>query len=118
MKEYTNIKADDFCCTGAVSETILIRNNYTNYSQYTIIVPGANIITPNYGLKNNNDYLILRNDSILEKGDYAINKNEGNNYHKWFIDFNVTYNIDPSLTFDNTSGYYLTLASNDTLILN
>ena len=31
MKEYTNIKADDFCCIGAVLETILIRNNYTNY---------------------------------------------------------------------------------------
>jgi hypothetical protein len=37
MKEYTNIKADDFCCIGAVLETILIRNNYTNYSQYAII---------------------------------------------------------------------------------
>jgi hypothetical protein len=33
MKEYTNIKADDFCCVGAVLETVLIRNNYTNYSQ-------------------------------------------------------------------------------------
>lgn len=37
MKEYINIKADDFCCIGAVLETILIRNNYTNYSQYAII---------------------------------------------------------------------------------
>jgi hypothetical protein len=37
MKEYTNIKADDFYCVGAVLETILIRNNYTNYSQYAII---------------------------------------------------------------------------------
>ena len=37
MKEYTNIKADDFCCVGAVFETVLIRNNYTNYSQYAII---------------------------------------------------------------------------------
>jgi len=31
MKEYTNIKADDFCCIGALLETVLIRNNYTNY---------------------------------------------------------------------------------------
>jgi hypothetical protein len=37
MKEYTNIIADDFCCVGAVLETVLIRNNYTNYSQYAII---------------------------------------------------------------------------------
>ena len=37
MKEYTNIKADDFCCIGAVLETILMRNNYTNYSQYATI---------------------------------------------------------------------------------
>ena len=31
MKEYTNIKADDFYCIGALLGTILIRNNYTNY---------------------------------------------------------------------------------------
>lgn len=37
MKEYTNIKADDFCCIGAVLETILIRHHYTNYSQYDIV---------------------------------------------------------------------------------
>jgi hypothetical protein len=37
MKEYTLIKADDYCCVGAVLETILIRNNYTNYNQYDII---------------------------------------------------------------------------------
>ena len=37
MKEYTNVKADDFCCIGAVLVTILIRHNYTNYSQYDII---------------------------------------------------------------------------------
>lgn len=37
MKEYTNIKADDFCCIGALLETVLIRNNYTNYNQYAII---------------------------------------------------------------------------------
>ncbi len=37
MKEYSNIKADNFCCIGAVLETILIRHNYTNYSQYDII---------------------------------------------------------------------------------
>ena len=36
MKKYTNIKADDFCCIGAVLETILIRHNYTNYSQYDL----------------------------------------------------------------------------------
>jgi hypothetical protein len=36
MKEYTNIKEDDICCIGAVLETILIRNNYTNYSQYDL----------------------------------------------------------------------------------
>jgi uncharacterized cupin superfamily protein len=40
MKEYTNIKADDFCCVGAVLETVLIRNNYTNYSQYEILTSG------------------------------------------------------------------------------
>jgi hypothetical protein len=34
MKEYNKLKADDFCCFGAVLEIILIRNNYTNYSQY------------------------------------------------------------------------------------
>jgi hypothetical protein len=37
MKEYTLIKADDFCCVGAVLETVLIRNNYTLYNQYDII---------------------------------------------------------------------------------
>jgi hypothetical protein len=37
MKNYLNIKADDFCCVGAVMETILIRNNYTGYNQYSII---------------------------------------------------------------------------------
>jgi len=37
MKEYTYIKADDFCCFGAVLEAILIRNNYKKYSQYDII---------------------------------------------------------------------------------
>jgi len=37
MKGYTNINADDFCCIGALLETVLIRNNYTNYSQYAII---------------------------------------------------------------------------------
>ncbi len=37
MKRYTNIKADDFCCIGAVLEVILIRNNYKKYSQYDII---------------------------------------------------------------------------------
>ena len=37
MKGYTNIKADDFCCIGAVIETILIGHNYSNYSQYDII---------------------------------------------------------------------------------
>ena len=37
MKIYTNIKADDFCCIGAVLEAILIRNNYKKYSQYDII---------------------------------------------------------------------------------
>ena len=30
MKKYTNKKADDYCCIGAVLETILIRHNYTN----------------------------------------------------------------------------------------
>ena len=37
MRGYTNIKADEFCCTGAVLEAILIRNNYKKYSQYDII---------------------------------------------------------------------------------
>lgn len=37
MKEYLNIKADDFCCLGAVLETILTRHNYTNVDQYAII---------------------------------------------------------------------------------
>jgi hypothetical protein len=37
MKQYTLIKADDYCCVGAVLETVLIRNNYTNYTQYDII---------------------------------------------------------------------------------
>jgi hypothetical protein len=37
MKRYTNIKADNFCCIGAVLEVILIRNNYKKYSQYDII---------------------------------------------------------------------------------
>lgn len=37
MKAYPIIKADDFCCVGAVIETVLIRNNYTNYDQYAII---------------------------------------------------------------------------------
>lgn len=37
MKEYTNIKAADFCCVGAVLETILIRNNYSDFDQYAII---------------------------------------------------------------------------------
>lgn len=37
MRGYTNIKADDFCCIGAVLESILIRNNYKKYSQYDII---------------------------------------------------------------------------------
>lgn len=37
MRGYINIKADEFCCTGAVLEAILIRNNYKKYSQYDII---------------------------------------------------------------------------------
>lgn len=37
MNEYTCIKADDFCCFGAVLEAILIRSNYKKYSQYDII---------------------------------------------------------------------------------
>lgn len=37
MKEYTFIKADNFCCIGAILETILIRHNYSNYRQYDII---------------------------------------------------------------------------------
>ena len=36
MKEYSKIKTDDFYCIAAVLETILIRHNYTNYSQYDI----------------------------------------------------------------------------------
>lgn len=37
MKEYTNIKADEFCCIGAILKTVLIWNNYTNYGQFDII---------------------------------------------------------------------------------
>jgi len=37
VKGYTNIKVDDFCCIGAVLETILVRNSYKKYRQYDII---------------------------------------------------------------------------------
>jgi hypothetical protein len=37
VKGYTNIKADDFCCIGAVLETMLVKNGYKKYSQYDII---------------------------------------------------------------------------------
>lgn len=54
MRGYTNIKADDFCCIGAVLEAILIRNNYKKYSQYDIInefgltVPKTDIFLNNH----------------------------------------------------------------------
>ena len=83
------------------------------------IVPTANIITPNYDylqLKNSDTYLILRNDSIIEKGNYALKKNVSNNSYGWYIIFNEDFNYDPSLAFDNSYDYYIKLISNDTLI--
>jgi len=76
VKGYTNIKADDFCCIGAVIETILIRHNYSNYSKYDIV--------------NEFGFTIPKTAKVSEK---INNPKFSDNPNDWGLNLNLTHLI-------------------------
>jgi hypothetical protein len=101
-------------------EKLEFKNDIEGSWKIELISGGQNnLVAPNYDhlqFKNSN-YIILRDESTIEKGSYSLNKFDDSNYYKWYIHFNVDYNHDPTLTFDNSCNFFIDLISNDTLIL-